>query len=285
MICQKKVTVILSVGLALTLSGSIALGFVPEAQLWFDANDNPAHPDGWTNLGTAGGRLIGSKKGVPVLEPNAGPDGGAAYTAKEESQFFGRNAQGLLEPKITPAPRIEDWTIEVWLKRNGPAFDNSEHQFLAIMDSPPRARQGILFLFAQPNNGKIWLRLIGRETGNNPDTVFPPVDIGLREWHHIAFTYDNDKRQLQSYLDGQLAGRPVKLDTKFSPESEMKNNGLFTIEFGKRVLNGSISLVRMYDRPLSHEDILENFESPRTPQAVGPAGKLSTTWSNVKSQY
>ncbi len=127
---RKKADLILGAVLILTFRVPIALGYVPDPQLWFDARDNPDHPEAWTNLGIAGGKLVANDKGVPVLEPNAGPDGGPAYTAKEEGQSYGRNAWGLLHPDITPKPRVEHWTIELWLKRDGPAFDNAEHQIL-----------------------------------------------------------------------------------------------------------------------------------------------------------
>ena len=133
---QNKAHFVLGAVLFLTVGVSTTLGYVPEPQLWFDAKDNPNHPEGWTNLGIAGKKLVANDKGVPVLEPHAGPDGGPAYTAKEEGQSYGRNAWGIRHPEITPAPRIESWTIEVWLKRDGPAFDNAEHQILGIMDTP-----------------------------------------------------------------------------------------------------------------------------------------------------
>ncbi len=280
---HKKANFILGAVLFLVVGVSTTLGYVPDPQLWFDASDNPDHPEAWTNLGTAGGKLVASAKGVPVLEPHAGPDGGPAYTAKKEGQSYGRNAWGLLHPDITPAPRIENWTIEVWLKREGPAFGNAEHQILGIMDTPPWPRQAVLFFFEQPNNSRIFLAVIGREPVNDDQRVVTNIDVGLKEWHQIAFTYDNDRGELQSFIDGKQVGRSIKFRQKFSPESEMKNNSIFTTEFGKRALNGSISLVRMYDRQLSEEEIHENFVQPRIPQAVSLSGKLATIWGSVKA--
>ena len=279
---QKKAHFFLGAVLFLAAGVSTTLGYVPDPQLWFDAKDNPDHPEGWTNLGTAGKKLVANDKGVPVLEPQAGPDGGPAYTAKEEGQSYGRNAWGIRHPEITPAPRVESWTIEVWLKRDGPAFDNSEHQILGIMDTPPWPRQAVLFFFEQPNNSKIFLVVIGREPGDDRDDVVTNIEVGLKEWHQVAVSYDNDEGELYAFMDGKQVGRPTKLRQKFSAESEMKNNSIFSTEFKQRVLNGSISIVRMYDRRLSEEEIHENFVRPRIPQAVASKGKLATTWGSVK---
>ena len=169
------------------------------------------------------------------------------------------------------------------MKREGPAFDNAEHQILGIMDTPPWPRQAVLFFFEQPNNNRIFLAVIGREPVNDDQRVVTNIDVGLKEWHQIAFTYDNDRGELQSFIDGKQVGRSTKFRQKFSPESEMKNNSIFTTEFGKRALNGSISLVRMYDRQLSEEEIHENFVQPRIPQAVSLSGKLATIWGSVKA--
>lgn len=46
-----------------------------------------------------------------------------------------------------------------------------------------------------------------------------------------------------------------------------------------RVLNGSISLFRLYDKVLDDDEIRRNFNNPRP---VDHAGKLTTTWGRLK---
>ena len=81
---QKKADFILGGLLFLVIGVSTTFGYVPDPQLWFDAKDNPDHPEGWTNLGIAGKKLVANDAGVPVLEPHAGPDGGPAVEDVEE---------------------------------------------------------------------------------------------------------------------------------------------------------------------------------------------------------
>ena len=286
---RTKLAAILSAGFLLTMAGPMALGFVPGAQYWLDAGDNPAHPDGWANLGTAGGVMPSGEKGAPVLEPNAGPDGGPAYTVKESGQCFGRDAWGILHRDTAVSLIFENWTVEVWLQRHGKAFGGGEHQFLCFMDTPWAPRQGIIFRFDDlnegPDTGKVRILIIGLK--GDGEHIFPEVDIGLEEWHQIAFTYDNGTSLLQSYMDGKPVGDPIELIQDFSTDVEMKNNAVFRSDPGdedNRVFNGSINLVRLYDRPLSDAEILENFRNPRA-VAVEPASNFSTTWGNVKARY
>ncbi len=51
---------------------------------------------------------------------------------------------------------------------------------------------------------------------------------------------------------------------------------------GNQAWDGKIDEVRIYDRRLSDEEILANFNVNSIFVAVWPAGKLATTWSEVK---
>ena len=55
-------------------------------------------------------------------------------------------------------------------------------------------------------------------------------------------------------------------------------------EHDGRWLNGMIDNVRIYDRTLTEEEVMQNFEAKSDQLPVEPAEKLSTTWghSNVK---
>ena len=60
---HRKTSFILGAVLFLVVGVSTALGYVPDPQLWFDASDNPGHPEGWTNLGTAGKKVGRQRQG------------------------------------------------------------------------------------------------------------------------------------------------------------------------------------------------------------------------------
>ena len=96
---QKKADFILGGLLFLVIGVSTTLGYVPDPQLWFDAKDNPDHPEGWTNLGIAGKKLVANDKGVPVLEPHAGPDGGTGLYSQRGGAKLREKCVGNTPPR------------------------------------------------------------------------------------------------------------------------------------------------------------------------------------------
>ena len=49
--------------------------------------------------------------------------------------------------------------------------------------------------------------------------------------------------------------------------------------------NGSISLVRLYDKVLSRDEINQNITAWAEWRGVDPASKLTTIWGRVKTRY
>ena len=115
------------------------------------------------------------------------------------------------------------------------------------------------------------------------------VGIFHGEWHHIVYTIDHhtiDKGvgTHSIYIDGasstgihSFGGNrafspftaPVTLGARKFPG---KAKGYFT---------GMIDEVRFYNRPLTADEVLQNFESTE-PYHVAPKGKLPTVWGALK---
>ena len=275
-----KLAHLLSIGMLLLMTVPMASGYVPKPILYLDAADNPAHPKAWTNLGTAGGQLS-SRGGGAKLERNAGPQGGPAYTASRGGQSYGHAGVSLF---------FEDWTIEIWVKRDGPASGGGEHQIFGMADRPWPFKQSILLRFDGAESGHIRATLITEEGGGpgGTDHIAPNgLDIGAKRWHHVVFTFDSRSRSLQSYLDGKFLGKDPT-NQSYDGKLEVKRITAFRSDVAdpdNRVLNGSISLIRMYDRELDENEVRENFRRPRVSQAVHPADKLTTTWGSLKRTY
>ena len=53
-------------------------------------------------------------------------------------------------------------------------------------------------------------------------------------------------------------------------------------EHDGRYLIGMIDNVRIYERILDEDEVMQNFESESDQLPVEPAGKLSLTWGNLK---
>ena len=120
------------------------------------------------------------------------------------------------------------------------------------------------------------------------------VGIFDGEWHHIVYTNDytihegggNGKRII--YIDGVSGSTsnhgfgggnrtfapftaPVTLGARKFPG---KSTGHFM---------GMIDEVRFYNRPLTADEVLQNFESTE-PYDIAPKGKLSTVWGALKTK-
>ena len=52
-----------------------------------------------------------------------------------------------------------------------------------------------------------------------------------------------------------------------------------------RTFNGSISMIRIYDKPLTEDQVKQNIDAWLGGAAVDPAAKLTTTWGTEKAGY
>ena len=117
------------------------------------------------------------------------------------------------------------------------------------------------------------------------------------EWHHIVFTIEykinedgmSGNGKTISYIDGvsgSISGHGFGGNNKrgFSPFTAPvilgarkfpgKSTGHFT---------GMIDEVRLYNRPLTADEVIQNFESTE-PYNVAPKGKLPTVWATLKTK-
>ena len=280
---------ILSLVFLFAMSGSMVQGAAPGAQLEFIAAEaNLANGD-WANSGEAGKKLKGGLKlgrDTPVFEAAAG-DEPARLTAQVKNQYFGGNFA------INPSVKVKDWTLEVILKRNGPAF-GVDHHVLGLHKAPHSGNwqstpYWIMLGFMDKDTGKMWIELKGNEEINYDPVLERKayenvVDIGVNKWHHILFAYDSKKGELEPWIQGR-AKKKVRAKHDFDEETELNYHVIFAgaaqsqIQVDReQTFNGSIQLVRLYNRLLTGAEIQENL-------SVEAADKLATSWGFIKTQY
>lgn len=263
-----------SIVLPFAMSCFLVFAQVPGAQIGLDATKG-ASKNAWKNFGTAGGEFPAGPNGAPNLEAAAGKDP-ARYTGVAGKVF------GMDPPtKQTPIIHLENWTVELHIKRNGDGF-GGEHHIGGFRSFNPRHEQRIDMHFNGTKTGAINVDMKGLKSDRN--TFKEVLDIEVNEWHRIAFVYNETAKTLEGYLDGK---RIKKLTTKgldYDHGQDMNFHSLFVSHVPEhgRSLNGSISLVRVYDKALTAEQILQNFEGRAV---ASPRDKLATTWGNVKVRY
>ena len=108
------------------------------------------------------------------------------------------------------------------------------------------------------------------------------------KWHHIVFgIVDPGKSEVSIYMDGEpqeiIVGDAKKLDT-FIPFVEPVYIGAANNRGNvERHFPGIIDEVRIYDRPLTADEVTRNFKS-KIGLPVQAAEKLPIVWGNLKTE-
>ena len=233
------------------------------AVLHLDASNNPGTKTRWVNLGTAGGRLGSSDRHDRRLRieegeidiPSIGFSGRRKYyTATASSQTLGGPVD--TNPKLY----LGDWTLEFLCKRNGDLFFG-EHQFAGFQNSPKEGLQGI----------RLRLLLDGRELelSIHADGIGQPtraLNIFLEEnvWTWVTIVSINGE-SIIAYQDGvEVSRHPGAFFDEGLPLDDI-SIGSNSYEERRRNFNGSFSIVRVYDRALRPEEVLQNIGATVTP--------------------
>ncbi len=253
---------------------------IPGAVIHLDAREQHKREIAWKNLGLAGGKMPADNE-VPELEegklriPTLGIKEDARwYTATRKSETFGG------PPDLTPQMQLQDWTMEVLIKRNGPKWPDLvvASQVLGF-HARDKEMQRFQVSLNGPDTGELIAKFKGKN--NNKGKWLIPEDLGIdikeKEWHWIAFVFTNQKTVV-TYQDGEEVGMN-EVNQNFDPEEPVRLS-IFCAGDRDRNFNGSIAILRIYDRPLSGAEIIQNITGKL---AVEPTNKLTTTWARVKA--
>ncbi len=286
---------ILTLTLIMVLTYSIAFAVSPVKGpvLYFnpvetrqDKGDNA-----WKNAGSVGGE-VRKGDGKPTLEvgpieiPSIGlkADNAAWYTATRAKTVFANEA----EDRNAPVVNLESFTIGLLMRVNGPYFAE-ENIIIGIQTEgkvPPNAHEQVV---------RIWLDVAGKGIVQNVSIAQNVIQarhdfsnrrnklkLGENEWHWIHIVFESGT-SVTTYLDGKEAASHAT-EVKWDPAHDLKFHGIFTSNFEvqQRTCNCSIAIYRVYDRPLSPDEISKNV---RNSLAVDPAGKLAVTWAKMKRGF
>ena len=275
---MRKVIPIFSVAFFLATQCMAAFSnIVPGAVLHLDARNNPNHPDAWTSIAEAGGH-VPPMDAPPALEegpikiPDIGIDEPKAkyYTSRKRAEMYGTKG-------FAPPLALEDWTIELLVRRNGDMF-NDEHQLAGVGAAAWVGLQGITLSLDAANN----LKMVIYEAGI--DTLVPS-NIILEEdvWNWVAFT-GKDKQEILAYYNGREVNKRPGVDFRKNEPMRRITIGSSTPDEKVRNFNGSIALFRVYDKVLREDEIVRNINA-WSGLAVDPGAKLATTWGSLKASH
>ena len=258
---------------------SVALAdAVPGALLYLNASDNPHHPKGWKNLGEAGGTLLPADQAPKLEEGNIriralgiNQQNVMYYTTRKSKETFGGPV--TRNPKLF----VEDWTLEFLCKRNGGLFVE-EHHFTGFQNSPREGKQGLrLWLLGNGQNLDMSIHAKGGKTGQVLKIV---LEEDVWTWITIVGT---DKKSIIAYQDGKEVARGPGVDFDSRLPLNDISIGANSFDERRRTFNGSFSIVRVYDKALTPNQVLSNAKGVFL--AVDPKDKLSTTWAKLKNGF
>jgi len=139
--------------------------------------------------------------------------------------------------------------------------------------------QGIISTW-QWTAGKVHYKFEGNEIQvdkNGAGKIRAPGEA--QTWYHIVYTTDTAGDALKLYVDGELAAEgPAGAGTP-----ELWDERRVGSEHDGRFLNGMVDELRVYDRVLSEDEIMQNFATQSNDlTAVEPVDKAALTWGQIK---
>ncbi|MDE0556358.1 MAG: hypothetical protein OXI24_19260 [Candidatus Poribacteria bacterium] len=126
--------------------------------------------------------------------------------------------------------------------------------------------------------GKVHFKFEGNQIQvHKNDGVKIRLNAEAETWYHIIYTSNTKDDELKLYVDGELVD-----EGNAGTTPELMDERRIGSEHDGRFLIGMIDNVRIYDRILDEDEVMQNFESQSDQLPVEPAGKLSTTWGYLK---
>jgi hypothetical protein len=244
-----------------------------------DASDNPlAGSSQWKDLSGIPSNYDGSGFGAQARmhasngTPTRIVDGNnqAFYTTLGSTAVFGPFGENNPPLHSEPDIRVENWTVELWLRRQGNSLAD-EHQVSALR-TPGHTQRFSLGLAASSFPAFPANNLIVAEFRGAAGDAASAFDTGVHlpadgQFHHVVAAYNDAAGTLHFYFDTSVtdlsANVPANMNWNAMDHTWTSLFVTFRPEWSRR-FNGDISIARIYDRALSAADVVQNFQ-------VGPA--------------
>ena len=134
--------------------------------------------------------------------------------------------------------------------------------------------KGFSFTYGMFINPAAFVRIhySGSNTLDTPNNI-----IKANEWTHVVGTYDGKKVEI--YLNGEVE---AEKDASIPIPANSSSFVIGGTQESRDWFTGMIDEVKLYNRGLTEAEVKNALKGPGTP--VAPTGKLTTTWSSIKSK-
>lgn len=128
------------------------------------------------------------------------------------------------------------------------------------------------------NTGKVRLGYYGNDLDSENGLV------EKNKWHNLTFWVDDSKKSRRIYVDGEKVAEGVIDGGYMGTKGETIIGGWNRIDKGLdkayQVYMGAVDEVRVWNRTLEEDEILESM---KTEMSVNAKGKVATLWSRIKN--
>lgn len=179
---------------------------------------------------------------------------GASYSSLESSFIFNGTNNSIDCGSISDIDSSStEFSVEVWLKTNVKGTKS-------IIQNGSDYNTNSYYLWLQ-NSTQIVFEVWG---GSSFDAVYLTDGYETNEWYQLVGTWKSGER-VKLYRNGDMSTNAVWLTG--SIQNSIVSGDTNTIigqRGGSYAFNGNISIVRLYDRALTQEEVNQNFESNKS---------------------
>jgi len=203
------------------------------------------------------GTMVGNRINAPTLR---GPEF-AEGVIGQALVFDGKKGVVLGEDLITDY----DYSVAFWLRVD--AFTNHTTTFFGCYVDEDNYFYWFSFVPYGWNNGTlIWAR---DDKKNIWYDGLPPFNLEKERWYHVVIVVDQGKARL--FIDGEEVPLKVQINGQPNPQGlvpdvfSIKPGALFAlgVNYWDPALRGMIDELRVYDRPLTAEEVKLLYEEGR----------------------
>ncbi len=206
-----------------------------------------------------------------VEEEGGTVDGGKFVPGKFGNGFVSENVGDVIHfPVEDRFVNLEEGTVELWVKMGLDASEIAGELFVFM--SYKRGTDAVFLQFDKSGIARMRLKSAG--SWHNADSE--PTGWKKDEIHHLAGTWGPDG--IKVYLDSNLAGSDdfKAGPTVFAETLDINNASPPSPDFPT---NCVVDEVRLSDQQKTSDEFVME------PNSVQPAGKVTTTWGNIRNLY
>ena len=169
-------------------------------------------------------------------------------------------------PKAAELEPADSLTFSMWVNFNSLATNRQD--IFCYADSYQIMKMGSVF-WGGIHQGGGW---------HNPEGV-TPIETG--KWYFVAETYDG--KDVKLYVNGVLDGTIAAAGKiEYLANVEFWFGGAAGDVGQPYWFDGIMDEIEVWDKAMTEDEIMALYQSPPPSSAVNSAGKLSTTWGNLK---